>query len=180
MKKILTGEKNIETISREETSLERKIVFTSSKDTNLELGGRRVESPLFIEMEDKKIEKEQREMKRKIFGYELVLDLYDCDLKVISSRQKLQEYVNKLCRLIKMKRFGDAIIPYFGEHAPHTKGYSLVQLIETSSISGHFSESWKRAYINIFSCKDYNHRLALEFTKKFFGAKRVKSRLLVR
>ena len=119
-------------------------------------------------------------MKKKIYGYELVMDLFECDLEVLSSKKKIQEYVDKLCKLIKMKKFGKTLIPYFGEREKFTKGFSLVQLIETSSITGHFSDYWKTAYINIFSCKEYDAKLAKKFTKEFFGAKRVKSRLLVR
>jgi len=119
-------------------------------------------------------------MKKINYGCELVVDLYECNIKVISSRKKIQEYADKLCRLIKMKKYGRALIPYFGEKKPHTKGYSLVQLIETSSITGHFSELFKSAYINIFSCKEYDVLKAREFTKKFFGARRINSRLIIR
>jgi S-adenosylmethionine/arginine decarboxylase-like enzyme len=114
------------------------------------------------------------------FGFELVMDLYDCSLEVMSSKKKLKQYVDELCDLIEMEKFGKPLIPYFGTSCPHTKGYSLVQLIETSSITGHFSELWKISYINIFSCKPYDHKLAKKFTKEFFQAKRVKARYLVR
>ena len=116
----------------------------------------------------------------KVFGYELVLDLQECDRNVMSSAKKLQEYVDTLCKLIKMKKYGKCLLPYFGEKKAFTKGYSLVQLIETSSITGHFSEYWGTSYINIFSCKPYDHNLAKKFTKDFFGAKKVKARFLVR
>ena len=43
-------------------------------------------------------------MKKKIYGYELILNLRDCDKKILGSRKKLQEYVNKLCKLIRMKK----------------------------------------------------------------------------
>lgn len=119
-------------------------------------------------------------MSKKIFGYELVMDLFECDSKVISSKKKLKEYTDKLCKLIKMKQYGRTLLPYFGDKAEFTKGYSLVQLIETSSITGHFSEYWKTAYINIFSCKRYDAELAKKFTKKFFKAKKLKNRFLIR
>ncbi|MFH1062263.1 MAG: S-adenosylmethionine decarboxylase [Candidatus Omnitrophota bacterium] len=117
---------------------------------------------------------------KKIYGYELVLDLFECDVEVITSKKKLQEYADKLCNLIKMKQFGKTLIPYFGEREEFTRGFSLVQLIETSSITGHFSDHWKTAYINIFSCTTYDQTLAKKFTKEFFGAKRIKSRFLTR
>ncbi|MCQ9205118.1 MAG: S-adenosylmethionine decarboxylase [Omnitrophica bacterium] len=119
-------------------------------------------------------------MTKKIFGYELVMDLSGCDIKIIGSREKLKEYIDKLCKLIKMKKYGKTLLPYFGEKEEFTKGYSLVQLIETSSITGHFSDYWKTAYINIFSCKKYNQVLAKKFTRKFFKAKKLKANFLIR
>ena len=119
-------------------------------------------------------------MKKKTYGYELVMDLYDCDIEILTSKKKLKEYVDTLCRLIKMKKFGKTLIPYFGDNAAYTKGYSLVQLIETSSITGHFSELWKTAYINIFSCLKYDSEKAKKFTKEFFKAKKTRSRFLTR
>jgi len=119
-------------------------------------------------------------MKKKIYGYELIMDLFECDEKIITSKAKLKEYIDKLCKVIKMKKYGNALISYFGEKSPHTKGYSLVHLIETSSITGHFSDIWRSAYINIFSCKKFNPQIASQFTKKFFQAKRVKRRFIIR
>ncbi|MDD5005377.1 MAG: S-adenosylmethionine decarboxylase [Candidatus Omnitrophica bacterium] len=119
-------------------------------------------------------------MKAKIFGYELILDLYDCDLEVMSSRKKLKEYVDKLCPLIKMEKYGKTLLEYFGTKKPHTKGYSLLQFIETSSITAHFSEHWRITYVNIFSCKSFNPEIAKEFTKEFFKAKHFKARFIVR
>jgi len=116
----------------------------------------------------------------KKYGYELIMDLYGCDLAVISSKKKLQDYVNKLCKIIDMKKYGKTRIPYFGLSEAFTKGYSLVQLIETSSITGHFSEAWKTAYINVFTCKTMDKKAALKFTKEFFGAKKVKARFISR
>ncbi|MBU2102049.1 MAG: S-adenosylmethionine decarboxylase [Candidatus Omnitrophota bacterium] len=122
-------------------------------------------------------------MKKKekvVFGFELVMDLSECDITVMSSKKKLAEYVDKLCTLIDMKKYGKVLLPYFGLEKPHTKGYSMLQFIETSSITGHFSEYWRKSYINIFSCKPYDHTLAAKFTKEFFGAKRARMRFLVR
>lgn len=116
----------------------------------------------------------------RIYGYELILDLFECDKKIISSRKQLALYVDKLCKLIKMKKYGKTHLPYFGIKKPFTKGYSLLQFIETSSIVGHFSEHLNRAYINIFSCRKFDDKKARNFTKSFFSAKKVKSRFIIR
>lgn len=115
-----------------------------------------------------------------IYGKELILDLYDCNPKIIRSRRKLLEYINQICNLIKMKKYGKTVVERFGLGKDFTAGYSLVQLIESSLISGHFSELWNRAFINIFSCKAFNNRTAVNFTKNFFQAKRIRKRTLIR
>lgn len=117
---------------------------------------------------------------KKNYGSELVLDLYDCDPEIITSKKKLNEFVVKICRLIKMKRYGPPLIERFGLNQDFTAGYSLVQLIESSSITGHFSELWNSAYLNIFSCKRFDADKSREFAKRFFKAKKIKSRLLIR
>lgn len=115
------------------------------------------------------------------FGQELILNLYDCDEKKISSGDEIKKFVIELCdKVIKMKRYGEPHIPHFGHENPLTSGYSLVQLIETSSVTGHFSEYAKSAYLNIFSCAWYNEKETEKFCKNFFGAKRVTSHFIKR
>ena len=115
------------------------------------------------------------------YGQELILNLYDCDLKKISSGDYIKEFVVKLCdEVIVMKRYGEALIPHFGHESPVTSGYSLVQLIETSCVSAHFSEYKRAVYLNIFSCKWFDPKKAEKFSKDWFGAGKVTSQLLQR
>lgn len=112
------------------------------------------------------------------YGQELVLDLYDCDLAKISSGGHIRKFLIELCdHVIDMKRYKDPIVEHFGHDNPLTSGYSMVQLIETSCVSGHFSEYKKSAYINIFSCKWFDTARAAEFTRGWFGAKSLKRSL---
>lgn len=115
------------------------------------------------------------------FGQELTLNLYECDETKISSGEEIKKFVIELCdNVIHMKRYGEPLIPHFGHDNPITSGYSLVQLIETSSVTAHFSEYKKAVYLNIFSCAWFDPKITEEFCKNFFGAKRVESRLLKR
>jgi S-adenosylmethionine/arginine decarboxylase-like enzyme len=118
--------------------------------------------------------------KQKIFGQELIMDLYDCNSETIRSKKKILEYIDKICEVINVKKYKKAIVERFALHLDYAAGYSFVQLIESSLVSGHFSELWNRAYINLFSCKPFNAEKAIEFTKKFFEAKKVKKRVLIR
>ena len=109
------------------------------------------------------------------YGLEVVLDLYDCKPEVIRSAKKLREYVTKLCKVLKMEKYGKTLLPHFGYKEDYTVGFSMLQFIETSSITGHFSELWNAAYINIFSCRYFDAKKAINFSVKFFGSKKFKS-----
>jgi len=108
-----------------------------------------------------------------MWGKETIINLYQC---VPVSESMLKRYAKEICLLIEMKPYGEPQTPYFGND--FTEGYTLVQLIETSSIVGHFAGD--SAYINIFSCKPYDEIEAAEFTKDFFGAKRIEVKILKR
>jgi S-adenosylmethionine/arginine decarboxylase-like enzyme len=107
------------------------------------------------------------------------VDLYECNPKTIRDAAAIKRYVDELCELIEMKQFGETQIVNFGEDEK-VAGYSMVQLIETSLISGHFANKSNSAYIDIFSCKYYEPSVAVEFTKKFFEAKEVKMHYILR
>jgi S-adenosylmethionine decarboxylase len=97
------------------------------------------------------------------------LDLYDCDPEIIRNADKIKQYVVTLCERIGMKRFGDCQVVHFGSDE-RVAGYSMVQLIETSMISGHFANLTNTAYIDIFSCKPYDPDGVVQFSKDFFQA----------
>ena len=97
------------------------------------------------------------------------IDLHGCNGKTIRSAEKIREFVVALCELIKVTRFGEPTIVHFGERED-IAGYSLVQLIETSLVSGHFANKTNAVYLDIFSCSYYDAEMAVAFSKKFFEA----------
>lgn len=102
-----------------------------------------------------------------MFGKELILDLKGCSG---ITEDMLRKYVYDLCDLIEMERYGECQIIWFGK--PPFEGYSLLQFITTSSITGHFTET--EAYINIFSCKEYDEDVVIDFSLEKFKAEKVK------
>jgi len=107
------------------------------------------------------------------------LDVKNCDPDFIRSADKIKEYAVQLCDLIKMKRFGDCQVVHFGE-SEVVAGFSMIQLIETSCISGHFANATNHAYIDIFSCKEYDPYEAALFTQQFFKAEKYEINVLLR
>ena len=58
--------------------------------------------------------------------------------------------------------------------------HSLVQLIETSAITGHFCDRSGDAYMDIFSCKDFSAELAVEVVRAAFRPQHINFMTLVR
>jgi len=47
----------------------------------------------------------------------------------------------------------------------------MVQLIETSLISGHFANQTNNVYLDVFSCKFFDPNTVAEYAKEFFEAR---------
>lgn len=122
----------------------------------------------------------KREDNRKNFyGYELVLELFDCDLKRLTSKKYIQEFVDGMCKTIGMEKHGPLHAERYMGGGIWGKGFSFFQFITTSSITGHFIETDRTAFINVFSCNTFNVKKADSFARKFFRAKRFSNHLII-
>jgi S-adenosylmethionine/arginine decarboxylase-like enzyme len=121
----------------------------------------------------------------KNYGKELIIDLHDCDATKFR-RSMIRKFFRELCDVIHMKRtkltwWDDYRVPLAEQETePHLKGTSAVQFIMTSSITIHALDLMGHVYLNIFSCSDFDRRVASEFCQKFFKGRIVKSTLLAR
>jgi S-adenosylmethionine/arginine decarboxylase-like enzyme len=104
------------------------------------------------------------------WGISTSIDLHSCNPGYIRDAEKIKEFVARLCELIKTKRFGECTVIHFGER-DEVAGFSMVQLIESSIISGHFANRTNNVYIDVFSCRYYNPEEVAEFSRRFFEAK---------
>lgn len=95
------------------------------------------------------------------------IDIYHCDPGLIRDEDAIREFVNGLCDLIEMKKYGECQIVHFGEDA-RIAGFSVTQLIETSLISGHFANASNTAYLDIFSCRPYEPGGVAEYGMTYF------------
>jgi len=105
------------------------------------------------------------------WGRSCSVDLHGLDDSLIHP-EYIRKYVRKLCTLLNMKRHGPTEIGRFGKGK--LRGYSMMQFIETSSITAHFDDKGHRAFIDIFSCKQFNPRKVARFSQKFFKAQDVR------
>ncbi len=121
-------------------------------------------------MSDEAIMKKYNDEKH--WGLAVSIDIGECDHDKISSKEHITQFAIDLANYINMKRYGEPMTVFFGDE-PKVQGYSLVQLIETSQISGHFAEDTDRAFIDVFSCKEFPPAKTAEYVKEYFGAKKM-------
>jgi S-adenosylmethionine/arginine decarboxylase-like enzyme len=74
--------------------------------------------------------------------------------------------------------YGQPQIVMFG--TGNKKGYTLIQLIETSNISAHFVEETNDMFLDVFSCKKFEPWAVQSLVNSFFQPNNVKMRYLER
>lgn len=106
----------------------------------------------------------------KYWGISSSIDLYECDLTLMQNADAIREFVRILSERIKMRRYGETQVVYFGDD-PRVTGFSMTQLIETSLISAHFADASCAIYLDVFSCAAYEPEEAAKFAAEYFKAK---------
>jgi S-adenosylmethionine decarboxylase len=118
---------------------------------------------------DKLLVKDKMEEKYEYWGMSSCIDLYECDLTLMQNADAIREFVRILCDRIKMRRYGETQVVFFGDE-PRVQGFSMTQLIETSLISAHFANASHTIYLDIFSCAPYDPKDAAKLAADYFKA----------
>jgi len=113
----------------------------------------------------------------KYWGYHLILDCSGCSL--ISDQTHIERFVKDTIDSIGMEAHGDMQIEYL---LPGTdnEGYSVLQMITTSNLTAHFVTKSNSAYIDIFSCKEFDPEIAKQKVNEYFLPSHINSHFLKR
>jgi S-adenosylmethionine/arginine decarboxylase-like enzyme len=112
------------------------------------------------------------------WGKHLIVDAAGCAMASIRSRQQIHDFTKVLVKRIDMVSYGEPQIVMFG--TGNKKGYTLVQLIETSNITAHFVEETNDMYLDVFSCKDFDPHVVVGTVAEFFSPQNVITHTLKR
>ena len=93
-------------------------------------------------------------MANKYWGVSFHYDLKGCNMNLITSKDRLKEWVKSLVSHISMECHGEPLIEHFGTPNSNLEGWTLIQLIKTSSITLHANDHTGEAYLDLFTCKD--------------------------
>jgi S-adenosylmethionine/arginine decarboxylase-like enzyme len=111
------------------------------------------------------------------WGYHLMLDCSGCT--GIDDRDNIYKFIKDLVPRIDMQAHGEPVIEHLLPGDPK-QGYSLMQLITTSNICGHFMELDGTAYFDIFSCKEFSIELAQNIVREYFAPKKMRVNYITR
>jgi S-adenosylmethionine/arginine decarboxylase-like enzyme len=106
-----------------------------------------------------------------------MLDCSGCEQ--IHCKDNIYNFVKDLVDKIDMVAYGEPIIEYLLP-GDSKQGYSLMQLITTSNICGHFMELDGTAYFDIFSCKKFDLLTAQNVVTKYFNPKKIRVNFITR
>lgn len=106
------------------------------------------------------------------------IDLKRCNQMFIRDKDYLRQWVEDLVIFLDMEAYGEPTIVRFGKG--NKEGYTVMQLIQTSNISAHFSEDTGDAYVDIFSCKAYAPDAAAAFCEDYLEAESATFNYLMR
>lgn len=98
--------------------------------------------------------------------------------KNVLCKNAITDFNKKLVVAIDMKAFGEPLVYHFGE--ANKKGFTSVQLIETSNITGHFCDDTRDFYLDVFSCKDYDEQKVVNMIYSVFEPVKINYRVLLR
>ena len=91
---------------------------------------------------------------------------------MFGAKSVLLSFLDMLIKRIKMKAYGRPMVHYFG--SDRAKGWSVMQLIETSSISIHTTDDTHDLYIDVFSCKEFEPDDIIDFIHEFWSPDKIK------
>ena len=102
---------------------------------------------------------------KKHWGFHLMMDMGGCNDKIDKSGP-IADFLADLCVAINMVAVGEPMIVMFGEGKEG--GISALQMITTSNISLH-GDNWNSTmYMDVFSCKPFDEKVAIQKAKEFF------------
>ena len=101
-----------------------------------------------------------------MWGKHLILTARRCHPLSIRCATNIEAFSKSLVQNIDMVAYGPPQIVLFGEG--DKRGYTLVQLIETSNIIAHFVEATDDIHLDVFSCKDFNPKTVEHEVRRYF------------
>lgn len=113
------------------------------------------------------------------WGYHLMLDIRGANDN-IKDKQKVIQFCDELVVAIDMEPIGRPWVEQTAMHDPTKAGFTLVQIIQTSSIVAHFIDEQGDIYLDVFSCKEFDIQTVQDHVNKWFSPSKVRTNFITR
>jgi hypothetical protein len=114
-----------------------------------------------------------------VWGQHLILDVKGCELDKARNPEYIGQFTKDLVKLIDMVAFGEPQLIHFGDNTDKA-GWTVIQLITTSNITGHFLDHNGDLYLDVFSCKSFEINTVTDAVVKYFNPVKIRQRHLFR
>ena len=112
------------------------------------------------------------------WGFHAILNIFRAKPQTIRCAKNIEAFSDTLVKRIDMIPYGRPQIVHFG--SGNKAGFTLVQLIETSNITAHFTEEDNCIYADVFSCKDFDPKVVEKTVQDFFDPVAIQTQFLTR
>jgi len=121
-------------------------------------------------------------MKRIQFGLgkHLIIDAYGIEEEKIKDLRAIRNLLRDLPKKFKMRPLSDAVVKKVATDYYPNYGISGFIMLYESHISIHTWPEQGYAAIDVYSCKDFNEKPVIKYLKKYWGCKKMKTRVVMR
>jgi S-adenosylmethionine decarboxylase len=112
------------------------------------------------------------------WGKHCIATVRKCNPVSIRSPTVIKQFIDDLVDTVGMKKYGPCTIVHFG--SGEAKGYTAVQLIETSAVVCHFCENSCDLHFDLFSCKDFDEANVRQEIQDKFSPESITTQILLR
>jgi S-adenosylmethionine/arginine decarboxylase-like enzyme len=113
------------------------------------------------------------------WGKHLIIDAKGCDISRATDPEYIKHFTKELVRQIEMVAYGEPQVVHFAD-GTDLAGWTVIQLIETSNVTGHFLDHNGDLYLDVFSCKTFEEQRVIDCLEHFFSPDEIKSQVLIR
>lgn len=113
------------------------------------------------------------------WGYHLMIDVHGANDN-IKDKSLVTQFCDELVVAIDMEPIGRPWVEETAMHDPGKAGFTLVQIIQTSSIVAHFIDQSGDIYLDVFSCKQFDIKTVEDHVTKWFAPEKMRVNFITR
>lgn len=107
-------------------------------------------------------------------GLLLAVEMSGCPLELLKDKDLVESFINDLPAKVGMTLVQKARMVFLDAENQIDSGYSGTSILAESHVALHAWHNRGYVSLHLYSCKDFDEKSVLDYTKKFFQPKRIK------